>query len=112
MCGLRNTNGVLNGSKRRVLWYVLKLTIQAVHVMILVQRVLYSNGYCNCVASGSLQCQLRVQNSRDKGEVFGMSVVTVMAVEEAMVKGVAEGKGHPVPGDVGAPTRAISVVTC
>ena len=29
---MRNTNGVLNGSEKKVLWYVLKSTMHAVHV--------------------------------------------------------------------------------
>ena len=46
-----------------------------------------------------------------KGEVGITGVVTIATLEEAVVKGVSEREGHPVPGDVSAAARAVSVVT-
>ena len=38
-------------------------------------------------------------------------VIVVAAVKEAVVKGVAEGEGQTIPGDVGPTARAVSVVS-
>ena len=46
-----------------------------------------------------------------KREVSVTSFVSVMAVKEAVVKGVAEGKGPSVPRDIGMTAGAVSVVT-
>ena len=46
-----------------------------------------------------------------KGEVGITGVVTIVTLEEAVVKGVSEGKRQAVSGDVGAAARAVSVVT-
>ena len=46
-----------------------------------------------------------------EGEVGFTGLIMIVTMEQAMVEGVAEGKGHPIPGDVGVTARAVSVVT-
>ena len=47
-----------------------------------------------------------------KGEVGITGVVTIVTLEKAVVKGVAEREGHPITRDVGSTAWAVGVVTC
>ena len=65
----------------------------------------------------SAQCGTTAGRGEDsvkggKGEVGVTGLIVVVAEEEAVVKGVPEGKGQTGPGDVRTTARAVSVIAC
>ena len=61
------------------------------------------------------QCSTTAGRGKDpikggKGEVGFTGIVTIVTVEQSMVKGVSEREGHPIPCDIGLTTGAVGVV--